>query len=139
PDHYRALFSEASGNQERQAFVYASRKVRQLRRWAGSRCRRASSRRSNRRARRCPSKDSIGPYLAAFEAGSFQFLLINVHLFFGSEDPEDMARRARETYAVAWWAASRQKSEHAFTKDIIPLGDFNLPALTPETRSCWRL
>jgi endonuclease/exonuclease/phosphatase family metal-dependent hydrolase len=133
PDHYRALFSEASGNQERQAFVYDSRKVRQLEKVGRLSIPPSQLKKIKPPGTAVPFEGfDRGPYLAAFEAGSFRFLLVNVHLFFGSEEPEDMARRARETYAVAWWAASRQKSKHAFTKDIIPLGDFNLPALTPD-------
>lgn len=133
PDRYRLLFSEASGNQERQAFVYDETKIRQLEKVG-----RLSIPPSQLKHIRVPGTDEPfegwdrGPYVAAFEADSFRFLLVNVHLFFGSDAPDDMARRARETFAVAWWAERRQESKHAFTKDIIPLGDFNLPALTPD-------
>lgn len=133
PDGYRALFSEASGNQERQAFVYDGAKVRQLEKVG------RLSIPPNQLARiKVPGTDrgfegwDRGPYAAAFEAGSFRFLLVNVHLFYGSDAAEDMERRAREAFAVAWWAERRQKSENVFVKDIIPLGDFNLPALTPD-------
>ena len=43
PKRYDLLFSDASGNRERQAFLYDSRKVTRLRRSGGSRSRRASS------------------------------------------------------------------------------------------------
>jgi endonuclease/exonuclease/phosphatase family metal-dependent hydrolase len=133
PSRYRLLFSEASGNQERQAFAYDANKVTQLEKVG-----RLSIPPSQLKRIKPPGTDvpfegfDRGPYVAAFEAGSFRFLLVNVHLFFGSDAADDMARRARETYAVAWWAERRQRSEHAFTKDIIPLGDFNLPALMPD-------
>jgi hypothetical protein len=55
--------------------------------------------------------------------------LLNVHLFFGSDDPEDIQRRAQETFALARWAELRHKSKYAYVPDIIPLGDFNLPKL----------
>lgn len=42
PRHYRVLFSEASGNQERAAFVYDSRTVEQLEKVGRPRSRRAS-------------------------------------------------------------------------------------------------
>jgi hypothetical protein len=31
----------------------------------------------------------------------FQFMLLNVHLFYGSDDPTDLDRRTLETSAVA--------------------------------------
>jgi hypothetical protein len=65
-------------------------------------------------------------------AQSFRFVLANVHLFFGSDRPEDMARRALEAYAVARWADLRRKDKHAYASDIIALGDFNLPHVAPD-------
>jgi endonuclease/exonuclease/phosphatase family metal-dependent hydrolase len=75
------------------------------------------------------------PYLAAFKAGDLEFLLVSVHLYFGSEKGEsskrDMNRRSLETYAVARWADLRRKSANAFTRNIIALGDFNMPKADP--------
>jgi hypothetical protein len=34
-----------------------------------------------------------------------------------------------ETFAVARWADLRRRSDFAYTRDILPLGDFNLPTL----------
>ena len=68
------------------------------------------------------------PYLAAFTAGQFTFVLVNVHLYFGSDDaPADIARRRVETYAVGRWADLRRDSDYAYTPNIIALGDFNMP------------
>jgi endonuclease/exonuclease/phosphatase family metal-dependent hydrolase len=38
-----------------------------------------------------------------------------------------MERRALETFAVARWADQRRKSQFAFTREIVALGDFNMP------------
>lgn len=57
------------------------------------------------------------PYLASFQPGSFQFLLVNV--------------RRLETFAVARWADNRRRSANCYCKDIIVLGDFNLPKAAP--------
>jgi hypothetical protein len=65
----------------------------------------------------------------------FRFLLVSVHLYFGSDSKEDMERRALETIAVARWAAKRRDSKNAFVSDIIALGDFNLPSSPTTTRS----
>lgn len=67
------------------------------------------------------------PYVATFQAGRLTVLLANVHQFFGSDKKVDVDRRALETYAVARWADQRQRSKFAFTRDVIALGDFNMP------------
>lgn len=132
PKHYCALFSEASGNQERAAFLYDERKLQPLEKVG-----RLSIPPSQLKRIKLPGvRQSFkgfdrGPYLAAFQARSFRFLLLNVHLYYGSESTKDIERRSLETYAVAYWADHRRKSKHAFTKDIVCLGDFNLPMLDP--------
>jgi endonuclease/exonuclease/phosphatase family metal-dependent hydrolase len=133
PNRYRLLFSDASGNQERQAFLYDSTKVRPLEKVG-----RLSIPPSQLQHIKLPGGNKPfrgfdrGPYLAAFEAGKFRFLLLNVHLFYGSEAPADIERRSLETFAVAWWADRRRRSKHAYVRDIIPLGDFNLPVLAED-------
>jgi hypothetical protein len=42
-----------------------------------------------------------------------------------------MDRRSLETYAVALWAEKRLKSPFSFTRDVIALGDFNMPKRDP--------
>ncbi len=132
PNRYRVLFSDASGNQERGAFVYDSRSVEQLEKVG-----RLSIPPSQLKNIKLPGSTKPfhgfdrGPYVAAFAARNddFRFLLVNVHLFFGSDVRRDIERRALETFAVAWWADRRRRSKHAFVSDIVPLGDFNLPKL----------
>jgi len=67
------------------------------------------------------------PYLAAFEAGRLTLLLANVHSFYGGSDNKNIERRAGETRAIAWWCDKRSDDPHAYTRDILALGDFNLP------------
>ena len=130
PDGYRVLFSDVGGNRERQAFVYDSSKVMVLEKVG-----RLSIPPADLAKIKLPGIDAPfagfdrGPYLAAFRAGSFTQLLVNVHLYFGSDSPEGVARRTLETFAVARWADLRRKNRNAFTRDIVPLGDFNLPSL----------
>lgn len=133
PASYRVLFSDASGNQERGAFIYDSKKVEQLEKVG-----RLSIPPSQLKNIKLPGSTQPfpgfdrGPYMAAFSAlnGKIRLLLVNVHLFFGSDaDAVDIERRALETFAVARWAAARHKSKLAYVPDIIPLGDFNLPEM----------
>jgi len=71
------------------------------------------------------------PYLGTFQAKLFTIQLACVHLFYGGEQPADLARRTLETFAVARWADLRQKSDLSFTRNVIALGDFNLPKAVP--------
>jgi endonuclease/exonuclease/phosphatase family metal-dependent hydrolase len=132
PARYRVLFSDASGNQERGAFIYDSRKVQLLEKVG-----RLSIPPSQLRHIKLPGSTQPfagfdrGPYMAGFSAlnDKLRLLLVNVHLFFGSNKATDVQRRALETFAVARWANSRHRSKSAYLSDIVPLGDFNLPQL----------
>lgn len=125
---YRVLFSDKAGNNERLGFFYRHRKVKLLEK-VGELAIPPSAQRfikfSN--VRQKFRGFDRNPYLAAFRAGSFTFLLANVHLFFGDEKAVSVNRRSLETFAVARWANLRRRSKNSFTRDIIPLGDFNLP------------
>ena len=129
PKSYRLLFSDAAGNNERMAFIYDSSKLKALEKIGEI---------------GIPVKDlkniklpgikgpftgfDRNPYLAAFQAGSFRFILVNVHLYFGKRgDVPSMDRRCLETFAVARWADQRRRSKNSYCRDVIALGDFNLP------------
>jgi endonuclease/exonuclease/phosphatase family metal-dependent hydrolase len=128
PTKFELLFSDASGNQERQAFLYDRTKVAQLEEVG-----RLSIPPSQTKQITLPGTTITfpgfdrGPYLGSFQSGNFRFMLVNVHLFFGSDEPADMERRILETYAVAWWANKRHLDKNTYVADTIPLGDFNLP------------
>jgi endonuclease/exonuclease/phosphatase family metal-dependent hydrolase len=135
PARYDLLFSDASGNQERQAFLYNSRKISRLREVG-----RVSIPPSNLpRIKLAGSSTAFsgfdrGPYLASFESGSFRFGLLNVHLFYGSKKARDVDRRTLETFAVAWWADKTHRDTRSYVDDVVPLGDFNLPKSQPGDR-----
>jgi endonuclease/exonuclease/phosphatase family metal-dependent hydrolase len=71
------------------------------------------------------------PYLAAFRVGGSSMTFVNVHLFYGQEKTADIGRRALETFAVAKWADSRRRSAFSFTRELVALGDFNMPKCEP--------
>lgn len=136
PASYRALVSDRAGNQERLAFLYDENKVRLLEK-VGEIAIPPSEARNVKLPGIAQKFDGFdrNPYLAAFQAGALTFLLVSVHLYFGTEKGEaskrDMNRRSLETYAVARWADLRRKSPNAYTRNIIALGDFNLPKAEP--------
>ena len=135
PARYDLLFSDASGNQERQAFLFDSRKVTRLKEVG-----RLSIPPRDLRVIKLPGTTTPfngfdrGPYLASFACGEFRFSLLNVHLYYGSAAPVDMDRRTLETYAVAWWADQKHRDARSYVPEIVPLGDFNLPKTEPGDR-----
>lgn len=129
---YRYVMSDIAGNKERAAFIYDAGKVALLEK-VGE----VALPPSDLKNVKLPGVKAKfagfdrTPYLATFRAGRMSFLLVNVHLFFGSDAKKaDIERRALETFAVARWAQQRQGSKYSFTRDIIALGDFNMPKVS---------
>ena len=126
PKHFRVLFSDTAGNNERMAFLYDSRKVSPLEEIGeiGFSPRELVAVQNTPIGKPFSSFDRT-PHLAAFQAESARFLLANVHLYYGKAG--ELARRAAEAFAVASWAERRQGEKHTYTKNVLALGDFNLP------------
>jgi len=130
PSHYSLIFSDKSGNNERSAFIYDNRKIKQLELVGEI---------------GIPPKDQKyiklkgvskvftgfdrNPYLCSFQWRNEIFILITVHSFSGKKKRSDLERRALEAYAIGRYADLRNKSKNAFTKNIIALGDFNIPKI----------
>lgn len=72
------------------------------------------------------------PFLAAFQAGWFRFMICTVHIFYGDERPESegMQRRIDEIDLAAKWLKRKAKNENA---NYILLGDFNIVDTTHVT------
>jgi len=129
---WRLVMSDTAGNDERMAFLYDSKKVRLLEEIGEI---------------AIPPKDlkrialpgntarfegfDRNPFLATFQIGETSLTFVNVHLYYGSDTAKDMARRALETFAVARWAHQRRKSTFSFTREVVALGDFNMPKAEP--------
>lgn len=133
PPAWRMLFSDAAGNNERLVFLYDAEKVLQLEKVGEI---------------GVPPKDvphislpGVGqtfagfdrsPYIGSFKAGNFRFMVVNVHLYFGDDSKQhSIDRRCLEAFAVARWADLRRRSKHSYTRDVIAIGDFNLPKVDP--------
>lgn len=135
--NWRLLFSDPAGNDERMAFAYDSSRVTPFEMigeigFPVSALKRVKLKGVNQAFQGFDRN----PYIVTFGAGKLSFLLANVHLYYGTlntaaKKKKSMERRALETYAVALWAHDRSKSPYAFTRDIIALGDFNMPKRDP--------
>lgn len=130
PDHYRVLFSDPGGNHERFAFIYDERKVTPLEEIGE-----VTIPPKDLPSVKLPDIDrpfsgfDRNPYLGSWKCNGFSFLLADVHLYFGKakDGPAAIARRCLEAYAVARWADMRRGDDYSYTKNIVVLGDFNLP------------
>jgi endonuclease/exonuclease/phosphatase family metal-dependent hydrolase len=69
------------------------------------------------------------PYLASFRAGSYDFVVLSVHVRWG----DSVAARAAALEALAKWIFDRQSREHTVDRDIIVMGDFNIPSKRSST------
>ena len=133
PPSYRVTLSDVAGNNERMTFLYDSQKLALLEE-VGE----IAFPPSDYKRIKLPGiqEKFVGfdrtPYLASFEAGETSFTLVNVHLFFGNNKPASLNRRALETFAVAKWCDQRKKSRFSFTRELLTMGDFNMPKSEPD-------
>lgn len=79
------------------------------------------------------------PFIGSFTAGNINFTLANVHLYFGKfqnskteEERKKYARRVLEIYALSRWSDRRLNKQTTYDKDIVLLGDMNVPAMEPK-------
>jgi hypothetical protein len=128
PESYRVIVSDIGGNDERAGFLYDSTKVTRLELSAE-----VAIPPSDQRYIRMRGVSGAftgfdrNPYAVAFRAGQLEFTAVSVHLFFGSHAYFDEDRRALEAYALSRWADQRHKAAGAYSRNILVLGDFNLP------------
>lgn len=132
PGPYRVMMSDAAGNNERMAFLYDSKKLTVLEE-IGEIAFPPSSYASIKLPgiQQKFSGFDRTPYLVAFSTGVTSFIFVNVHLYYGDDRPKSIGRRSLETFAVAKWANRRKKSSFSFTRELVALGDFNMPKSEP--------
>jgi endonuclease/exonuclease/phosphatase family metal-dependent hydrolase len=70
------------------------------------------------------------PFLVAFQAGWFKFVIATVHIIFGATSAEGLKLRAREIDTLTSILAKRAKKEDV---SYLLLGDFNIPNVEDDT------
>lgn len=111
--HWNYIVTDQSGNMERLAFVYDTRKIL-FRHVAGEIVLPAKRGKE-------PIQFNRTPFLVAFQAGWFKFNVCTVHIYYGSAS--DTAPRKREIADIAAFFTERQKKDG---ESYILLGDFNI-------------
>ena len=128
--YWRAVFSDFipdhGGNRERVAYVYDKRMVA----FTGLAAEADAPRKKDPNTGEYVSKFSWwrSPYIASFTAGSFDFVLISVHIRWGS----GKKARVKPLKLLGDWVEDRRKEKHGVDKDLILLGDFNIPKVDDE-------
>ncbi len=117
------------GNRERMAFVYDSRKLS-----FGGIAGEVVIPPVQRRGKPLEPAKQLArtPFMVGFRAGWFRFTICTTHILYGegvAEDPE----RIEEIEALASFLAERAEEEHAWAKNMILLGDFNIFDTTDRT------
>ena len=137
PNYFKYIFNDKSGNNERAAYIYDTRRVA-----LGPKIGEVVVVDSDRDNIKLPGIQRTfkgfnrNPYLASFVIEGKNLLLANCHLLFGpqgntAERKSSIEKRQLEAYAISRWCDLRRGSTKAWTKNIIGLGDFNLPKANP--------
>jgi endonuclease/exonuclease/phosphatase family metal-dependent hydrolase len=128
PKRYRAIFSDPGGNRERYTVLFDSEKATLL-----DEIGRITVPPKDLASVKLPDvKQKFegfdrNPYLVSLRVGKLEFVVADVHLYFGKEDAKSIERRCLEAYAIGRWADLRRRDKHSYTPNVIALGDFNLP------------
>lgn len=122
--YWRVLFSDSinddAGNQERIAYLYDKRAVT----FTGLAAE-ADPKRTIKRGKYLPPITWWrSPYIASFRAGRFDFVLISAHIRWAGK----VSSRVPPLEYLAAWIDERVRSDFAIDRDIILMGDFNIPS-----------
>ncbi len=122
--YWKIVFSDyitdSGGNRERVAYLYDKRAVV----FTGLASEADSPRKKDKKTGEYVPQFSWwrSPFIASFSAGNFDFVLITVHIRWGS----GKKARIKPLKLLADWVDKRRKEKHGVDKDIILMGDFNI-------------
>lgn len=128
--YWRAMFSDfitdPGGNRERIAYMYDKRAVT----FTGLAAEADAPRKKDQSTGEYLPQLSWWrkPFIASFRAGNFDFVAITAHIRWGSGDES----RVSPLQILADWIDERQRETHLLNKDIILMGDFNIPSTDSE-------
>jgi endonuclease/exonuclease/phosphatase family metal-dependent hydrolase len=119
---YSDAISDPGGNHERIAFVFDQRAVR-----FNGLAAEANAPRKKKGVEYLPDTSWWrSPYMASFRSGNFDFVVLSAHVRWSRSE----ADREVELQMLANWAEAKRRDEHHEDKDLILMGDFNIPSLT---------
>ena len=117
---YSDMIPDAGGNHERIAFVYDKRAAT----FNGLAAEANPPRTKQGQEYHSKIDWWRAPYLASFRAGNFDFVVIAAHIRWGQSE----AGREGELQMLADWVDAKAKDKAHEDKDILVMGDFNIPS-----------
>lgn len=130
--YWHAVFSDyiidAGGNHERVAYVYDKRMVA----FTGLAAEADAPRKKDPATGEYLPRLSWwrSPYIASFRAGDFDFVLITAHIRWDSKG--GAKARIAPLKLLAEWVERRSKEHYVADKDILVMGDFNIPKVNDD-------
>ena len=123
---YTDYITDPGGNRERIAYIYDTRAVV----FKGLEAEADAPRRKNPASGEYLHRISWWrkPFIASFRAGDFDFVTITAHIRWGKNDEE----RIQPLKLMAEWVDKRHRETYMKDKDIIVMGDFNIPSTESE-------
>lgn len=117
---YSDMIPDAGGNRERLAFLYDKRAVA----FTGMAANVNPPRKKSGSEYVPEFTWWRSPYMASFSAGNFDFLVLVTHIRWGDKQ----ADRIPELRSLAEWVDLKRRQETSEDKDILVMGDFNIPS-----------
>jgi endonuclease/exonuclease/phosphatase family metal-dependent hydrolase len=117
-----------SGNDERTAFLYDSRKLA----FGGLAGELVPEAKKVDGLLTSPDAFSRSPFLGGFRAGWFKFTICSMHMYYG-DDSADVPQRHRDAELAAMLLKKRMKQKDRWANNAILLGDFNVFHLDDNT------
>lgn len=126
--YWRAVYSDMipdpGGNRERIAYLYDKRAAT-----FNGLAAEANEPRKKKGLEYLPEKSFWrAPYVASFRAGNFDFVVLTTHVRWGDSD----TARTAELAMLADWIEGKRREKYSEDKDIIVMGDFNIPSRTDD-------
>lgn len=119
---YSDMIPDAGGNRERIAYVYDKRAV-----VFNGLAAEANEPRKKKGLEYLPEGSFWrSPYMASFKSGNFDFVALTTHVRWG----DSLEARRLELERLADWVEAKRQEVHREDKDLIVMGDFNIPSKT---------
>jgi endonuclease/exonuclease/phosphatase family metal-dependent hydrolase len=117
---YSDMIPDAGGNRERLGFIYDKRAV-----IFNGLAAEANPPRT-KKGEEYLSENSFwrSPYIASFKSGNFDFVVLSTHIRWGDSN----ATRLAEISRLADWIEAKRQEKSNEDKDLIVMGDFNIPS-----------
>ena len=147
---YDFVMTDTAGNTERLAFVYKKSKVKPKQLFGEVALRKSEYPKKNVVVKYKDGGVFIekkyedirfipfdrNPFIGSFKSGNLDLTMVNIHFYFGKfEDSKKEAdqlkycRRVLEIYALSTWAKKRNLANTTYDKDILLMGDMNIPVM----------